>query len=234
MSEPLTRMRPRVGSWNRATRSVTVVFPAPLRPTRATTDPPGTTTLKSRTTGRPSRYSNSTSSNRISCTTRGASRGVGPVRLVVLHRQHLEHALHRRQRPLQLGEGVDDVPHRVQQQERVPLERHDVADRRAADDVQVAAVPDDHHVDARHQQAPRRPQDQLAAVREQLLAQHGVPAAHVVEQLAHLPPERPDDADAGERLADPAVDLLRRPCGPSGRSAGCAARRRSSSASRRG
>ena len=133
---------------------------------------------------------------------------VGPVRLVVLHRQHFEHALHRRQRALQLGERVDDVPHRVQQQERVPLERHDVADRGAADDVQVAAVPDDHDVDAADQQAPRRPQHQLAAMREQLLAQHRVPAAHVVEQLAHLPPERPHDADAGERLAHPAVDLL--------------------------
>jgi len=40
--------------------SSTVVFPAPLRPTSATTDPAGTCTVKSRTTGRPSRYSNST------------------------------------------------------------------------------------------------------------------------------------------------------------------------------
>ena len=80
---------------------------------------------------------------------------VGPVGLVVLHRQHFEHALHRRERALQLGERVDDVPDRVQQQERVPLERHDVADRGAADDVQVAAVPDDHHVDA----ADSRPHD---------------------------------------------------------------------------
>ena len=63
MSVPLSRIRPRVGSWKRATRSVTVVLPAPLRPTSATTEPPGTVTLKSRTTGRPSRYSNSTSSN---------------------------------------------------------------------------------------------------------------------------------------------------------------------------
>ena len=76
------------------------------------------------------------------------------------------------------------------------------------DDVQVAAVPDDDDVDARDQQAPRRPQHQLAPVREQLLAQHRVPAAHVVEQLPHLAPERADDADAGERLADAAVDLL--------------------------
>ena len=35
-----------------------------------------------------------------------------------------------------------------------------------------------------------------------------MPAAHVVEQLADLAPERPHHADAGERLADPAVDLL--------------------------
>ena len=159
---------------------------------------------------------------------------VRPVGLVVRHRQHFEHALHRRERALQLGERVDDVPDRVQQQERVPLERHDVADRGAADDVQVAAVPDDHDVDAGDQQAPRRPQHQLAAMREQLLAQHRVAAEHVVEQLAHLAPERADDADARERLADPAVDLLRRPCGPSGRSAGRGARTRSSSASRRG
>src|ERR1051325_11230672 len=55
MAMPLRRMRPLVGSWNRATRSVTVVFPAPLRPTRATTEPPGTVTAKSRTTGWPSR-----------------------------------------------------------------------------------------------------------------------------------------------------------------------------------
>ncbi len=45
-------------------------------------------------------------------------------------------------------------------------------------------------------------------MREQLLAQHRVPAAHVVEQLAHLAAERAHDADAGERLADAAVDLL--------------------------
>ena len=32
---------------------MTVVLPAPLRPTSATTEPPGTVTLKSRTTGTP-------------------------------------------------------------------------------------------------------------------------------------------------------------------------------------
>ena len=61
---------------------------------------------------------------------------------------------------------------------------------------------------ARHEQAPRRPQHQLAAMREELFAQHRVPAAHVVEQLAHLAAERADHANAGERLADAAVDLL--------------------------
>ena len=132
MSMPLRSIRPRVGSWNRATRSVTVVLPAPLRPTSATTDPPGTVTLKSRTTGRPSRYSNSTSSNRDLLDERGAVAASGPVRLVVGHPEHLEHPLHRRQRSLQLGERVHDVPHRPHQQHRVPLERHDVADRGAA------------------------------------------------------------------------------------------------------
>ena len=134
--------------------------------------------------------------------------GVGPVGLVVGHRQHFEDALHGRQRTLQLGEGVDDVPDRVQQQERVPLEGHDVADRGAADDVQVAAVPDDDDVDAGDEQAPGGPQDQLAAMGEQLLAQDGVAAAHVVEQLAHFAAEGADDANAGEGFADAAVDLL--------------------------
>ncbi len=134
--------------------------------------------------------------------------GVGPVGLVVGHRQHFEHALHRGQRTLQLGERVDDVPDRVEQQERVPLEGHDVADRGAAHDVQVTAVPDDDDVDAGDEQAPGGPEDQLAAMGEQLLAEDGVPAAHVVEQLAHFAAERADDANAGERLADAAVDLL--------------------------
>src|SRR5205807_1680428 len=70
---------------------------------------------------------------------------VGPIRLVALQRQHFEYALHRRQGPLKLGKGIDDVPHRAEEQEGVPLERHDVADGGAADDVQVAAVPNDHH-----------------------------------------------------------------------------------------
>ena len=75
-------------------------------------------------------------------------------------------------------------------------------------DVQIAAVPDDHDVHAAEQQAPRRPEHQLAAVREQLLAQHRVAAAHVVEQLGRLAPERAHDANARERFADAAVDLL--------------------------
>ena len=61
--------------------------------------------------------------------------GVGPVRLVRVHAQHLEHALRRRQGTLQLGKGVDDVPDRIEQQEGVPLKRHDVADRSPADQV---------------------------------------------------------------------------------------------------
>jgi len=60
----------------------------------------------------------------------------------------------------------------------------------------------------RLQQPPRRPQEQLAALREHLLAQHGVPPQHVVEQLLHLPPERADDPNPREGLAHPAVDLL--------------------------
>jgi signal transduction histidine kinase len=54
------------------------------------------------------------------------------------------------ERTLQLGEGIDDVPYGVQQQERVPLERHDVADRCATPQVQVAAIPDDGDVDDSH------------------------------------------------------------------------------------
>ena len=45
-------------------------------------------------------------------------------------------------------------------------------------------------------------------MREQLLAQHGVPPAHVFEQLAHLAAERAHDANARERFADAAVDVL--------------------------
>ncbi len=77
MSMPFSSSRPRVGSWNRATRSVTVVLPAPLRPTSATTVPPATFRLKSRTTGRPSRYSKSTASNSNVVTTGGADRASG-------------------------------------------------------------------------------------------------------------------------------------------------------------
>ncbi len=56
---------------------MTVVLPAPLRPTSATTDPLGTVTSKSRTTGVFGRYSNSTCSNRISSTCAGAATASG-------------------------------------------------------------------------------------------------------------------------------------------------------------
>ena len=158
MSWPFSRIRPLVGSWNRATRSVTVVLPAPLRPTSATTEPPGTTTSKSaHHRPRPPVLERHVLEAHLRHLARRVHR-VRQVRLVLRHRQHVEHPFHRRQRPLQLGERVHDVPHRVEQQERVPLEGHDVADRGAAQQVQVAAVPDDHHVDRAEQQAPRRPQ----------------------------------------------------------------------------
>ena len=89
------------------------------------------------------------------------------------------------------------------------MERHDVADRGTARQVQIPAVPDDHDVDDAEQQPPRSPQHHLAAVREQLLAQHRVAAAKVPDELAHLAAERADDANARERLADTAIDLLR-------------------------
>ena len=43
---------------------------------------------------------------------------------------------------------------------------------------------------------------------KQLLAQNGVAADHIVEQLADFPPKGPDDANSRERLAHAAVDLL--------------------------
>ena len=58
------------------------------------------------------------------------------------------------ERLLHLREGVHDAPDGIEEQEHVPLKGHDVADRRAADDVQIAAEPDDHDTDARFQQAP--------------------------------------------------------------------------------
>ena len=134
---------------------------------------------------------------------------VRPVRLVRLHRQHLEHPLHRRQRPLQFGEGIDQVPDRAEQEKRVPLEGHDVAGGRAALDVEVSPVPYDHDVDAGLEQTPRRPQDCLASLGEHLFPQHGVAAHHVVDEFPHLAPERPDDANARKRLPHAAVDLFR-------------------------
>ncbi len=208
MSEPLSRMRPRVGSWKRATRSVTVVLPAPLRPTSATTDPPGTVTLKSRTTGCPSRYSNSTSSKRISCTTRGASRASGRSGLsssiastsntrsiAASDRCSSENEL----TMFQTGFSSRNVYHWNAMMS--PIDARPMQ-------VEVPAVPDDHDVDRAEQEAPGRPEHQLAAVREELLAQHRVPAAHVVEELAHLAAERAHDANPRERLADAPVDQL--------------------------
>ena len=170
---------------------------------------PARSTLKSRTTGRPSRYSNSTSSNRISCTTRGASRASGRSGLSFSIAEHFEHALHRRERSLQLGERVDDVPDRVEQQERVPLERHDVADRRAADEVEIAAVPDDDDVDRRRGAGPRTSR---APSRDGArTAPCAAPCAGraCTRELAHLAAEGAHDANARKRLADAAVDLLR-------------------------
>ena len=135
-------------------------------------------------------------------------RRVGPVGLVARALEHLEHALGRRERALELGERVHDLPDRVQQQERVPLKSHDVADRGATRHRQVTAVPDDHDVDRRQREAPRRPEPELAAVCEQLLAHDQVPAARVLEHLAELASKRSHDADARERLADAAVDAL--------------------------
>src|SRR5439155_15160265 len=87
-------------------------------------------------------------------------------------------------------------------------ESHDVANGRAAHDVQVSAVPDDHDVDRAEQQAPRSPENHFSAVREHLFAQHDVPAEHVVEQFAHFTPERTHDANPGKRLAHAAVNPL--------------------------
>jgi hypothetical protein len=171
--------------------------------------PPGTCRLKSRTTGRPGRSVfelDVLELDGFDDPRRGAC--VRLVRLVALHPEDFEHPLHGGERTLQLGEGVHDVPHRVQQQERVPLERHDVADRCAPGDVQEAAVPDDHHVDDADQQPPAHPQHELAPVREQVLAKDGVAPEHVLEQLARLAAEGAHNANAGKRLSDPAVDLL--------------------------
>ena len=159
---------------------------------------------------------------------------VGLVRLVALHPEHLEDALHRRERALQLREGVDDVPHRIQQEERVPLERHDVADRRASRHVQEPAVPDDHDVDDADEQPPEHPEDELPPVGEEILPQDRVPAQHVLQQLARLAPEGTDHPDARERLAHAAVDLLDVLARRRDKSAARASRTRSSSPSRPG
>jgi hypothetical protein len=203
MSEPLTRIRPSVGSWKRATRSVTVVLPAPLGP-RARRRAAGHRDVEVADNRPPSRYSNSTCSSE-SLDDAGPAR-IGPVGSCRPHAQHLEHrsiaasdrcSSRTRLTMLQTG---------LRQQERVPLERHDVADRGVAT-FQIAAEPEMTTL-TRETSRPQTSTEQLAALREQLLAQHGVPAAHVVEQLALLATERAHDANARERLADAAVDLL--------------------------
>ena len=144
---------------------------------------------------------------------------VGLVRLVALHPEHLEDALHRRERALQLREGVDDVPHRIQQQERVPLERHDVADRRASRHVQEPAVPDDHDVDDADEQAPGHPEDELPPVCEEILPQDAcagracTPATRASRARTPGPPGCPRTSrPRGRRSA-------RRPCASRDRSA---------------
>src|SRR3954471_2053333 len=134
--------------------------------------------------------------------------GAGPIGFVILHREHFEHTLHRRQRALHLGKRIDDVPDGIQQQEHVPLKCHDIADRRPAHDIEIAAEPDDDDADPRLEQTPRRPQQQLAPVREQLFAEHCVPPQHEADQLLNLLAERTYHANAGERFADPPIHDL--------------------------
>src|SRR5438445_4307685 len=86
--------------------------------------------------------------------TGGSIDGAGNIRLVRRQGQHLEDPVHRRQRTLQLGERVDDLPDGIEQHERIPLKGHDVADGGNALDVQVAAVPDNDQIDERDQGAP--------------------------------------------------------------------------------
>ena len=66
-----------MGSWKRATRSVSVVLPAPLGPTRATVCPPRTVSDTSASTAVPGRYSKPTFSSTTSRTTAGASTASG-------------------------------------------------------------------------------------------------------------------------------------------------------------
>ena len=83
--------------------------------------------------------------------------GMGDIWLVLFHGQHVEDTLGCSQRPLEFGERVDDGPDRVEQEERVPLKRHDVADRGITGNVEVPPEPDDHDVHAADQQSPRSP-----------------------------------------------------------------------------
>src|SRR5687767_1129198 len=207
-SVPLSRMRPRVGSWKRATRSVTVVLPAPLRPTSATTVPPGTVTLKSRTTGTPSRYSNSTPSKVMSWTTAGASTAFG--------RSGLSRSMPRISKTRSIA-----ASERCISENELTMFQTGLSSRKVYHWNAMMSPTEARPVTARYppyqtittltpatRSPPGRPQDHLPAVGEQFLAEHRVPAEQVAEELPPLPPERPDDADPGERLARPAVDRL--------------------------
>ena len=130
----------------------------------------------------------------------------GAVWLIVVHSQHFEHALHRRERALQFGKGVHDVPDRVEQEERVPLKGHDIPNRCATLKIQKTAIPDDHDIYDRQQQPPCGPEHQFAAMREHFLPQHGMPADHVIKQLMCLAAERAHDANPGKRFPNAPID----------------------------
>ena len=92
-------------------------------------------------------------------------------------------------------------------------------------EIQVAAVPDDHDIDARHS----RPQE-VHSTSSRRWANSSFRSTvcrprHVFEQLAHFAAERPHDADAGERFAHAAIDLLHVLADRRDRSAGSAAQR---------
>src|SRR6266576_2735579 len=181
ISTPFSRIRPCVGSWNRATRSVTVVFPAPLRPTSATTDPPGAVRLNSWTTGIPGRYSNATSSNVSSRTRAGASRASG--------RSGLSRSMPRTSKTRSMAASERCISENELTMLQTGFSRRNMyhwnammSPTDATHDAQVAAEPDDHHADAGFQQPPRRPEPQLPAVRKQLFAQYRVAAQHEADQ----------------------------------------------------
>ena len=82
MSMPSTRIVPAVTSHRRGIRPTSVVLPEPDGPTRARVSPAGTVSETSRTTGRPGRYSNDTSSSSIPPATRPIGRASGASRIV--------------------------------------------------------------------------------------------------------------------------------------------------------